>query len=111
MQEKCKSEANYRDFCFQCGKTGYLAKACGNKPCCMVCASLKLDSDHRVGSVRCKGTTYKEKETHTTNNNYMYKDPNANMYKDVSQKDTNRITSKDGSSDQRFDNKEEMDVE
>lgn len=128
VQEKCKSEISYKEHCFQCGKTGHLAKTCGNKPNCIICASLKLDCNHRVSSVKCKGVIYKEREINTYNDsskeNNMYKESKAkdvnmyignsnkesNIYKSTSQEDA-QLAHRDGSPDKTSDNRDKMDLE
>ncbi|XP_025267626.1 uncharacterized protein LOC112639047 [Camponotus floridanus] len=46
-------------------KVGHQAKTCGNKPCCIICAELKMDSNHRIGSSMCKGVTVRKSVTNT----------------------------------------------
>lgn len=86
VKDKCKSGRDYKQHCYQCGKEGHQAKTCGNKPSCIICAELKMDSNHRVGSVKCKGVTVRQKDTVDTHTYEKSKEDNK------SKEDTNEIS-------------------
>jgi len=81
VKDMCKSERDYKLHCFQCGRTGHRAKTCGNKPCCIIYTELKMDSNHRVGSTKCKGVSVHKKDT-DTNDVHIYKDDDIYKNKD-----------------------------
>lgn len=54
VRETCKSVEDRSGLCFGCGLSGHNIKECTNIPRCVLCYANRLDSAHRMGSVRCK---------------------------------------------------------
>ncbi|XP_025271030.1 golgin subfamily A member 6-like protein 22 [Camponotus floridanus] len=62
----CKVNVDYSDCCFRCGRKGHNARACQNPVRCVLCAKLKRESNHRVGSPQCEGVKIAVEQEDTT---------------------------------------------
>jgi len=49
----CSSTEDRSSRCYKCGETGHRVAQCQNNPHCLLCASQKKESAHRLGSGQC----------------------------------------------------------
>lgn len=72
MKSMCRSNEDYIGYCFRCGqkghtiiqrdKEGIVIARCNKKSWCILCARIKKDPNHRIGSVNCEGIKIRGKQ-------------------------------------------------
>ncbi|XP_011706311.1 PREDICTED: uncharacterized protein LOC105461508 [Wasmannia auropunctata] len=53
VRDRCPSETDRSDCCFNCGESGHPMRDCGRAPNCPICKSKGMRHDHRAGSEFC----------------------------------------------------------
>ncbi|XP_011685609.1 PREDICTED: uncharacterized protein LOC105448624 [Wasmannia auropunctata] len=53
VRDRCPSNVDRTDRCFNCGEAGYTMRECGKPSCCPICKDKGLNHNHRAGSEVC----------------------------------------------------------
>lgn len=81
-RDVCQSKDDFSKCCYRCSAEGHTLSQrvddkwilCTNKPWCILCARLKKEANHRVGSARCEGARMRSYGSKAYENQVQRKD-------------------------------------